>query len=263
MADDLKQLAFTMEDFLGGKPLSPSNVDLPTLRGFLEEVETLIKGDAANASLADSRVELKDGFLKVLAMVTAVLASNVQFEMGKLATTGDLDQIQNNRAKIILRWQGRVQKSPTRRYSILPMDASRQVLIVPSSRFQHQSENAWVEVEKYLTGTVENAGGKQDPNIHLSMPNSGVTLKVSASKEQLREQRENQLYKNVTLLVRAEQNMLSKSLRNIVLLSFINPPDALDKEALQTLWREGREAWKDVPSATLWVEEIRGNQERI
>lgn len=29
--------------------------------------------------------------------------------------------------------------------------------------------------------------------------------------------------------------------------------------ALQTLWKKGAVAWKNVPSATVWVEELRGN----
>ena len=34
----------------------------------------------------------------------------------------------------------------------------------------------------------------------------------------------------------------------------------VDEKALELLWKKGREAWKDVKSATGWVEELRGNQ---
>jgi hypothetical protein len=33
-----------------------------------------------------------------------------------------------------------------------------------------------------------------------------------------------------------------------------------DEKALASLWRNGREAWKDVKSATDWVEKMRGNR---
>lgn len=33
-----------------------------------------------------------------------------------------------------------------------------------------------------------------------------------------------------------------------------------DERALEMLWAKGRKAWKDVKSATKWVEELRGNQ---
>lgn len=31
------------------------------------------------------------------------------------------------------------------------------------------------------------------------------------------------------------------------------------EDALQTLWKKGAVAWKNVPSATAWVEELQGN----
>ena len=117
-----------------------------------------------------------------------------------------------------------------------------------------------MEVEKYLTGTLENQGGRQTPNIHLFMNDTGKRLTITATKEQLREQKENRLYKDVTVFVRAEQHLLNKSLRNLVLLDFIKAPEAVDEEALQTLWNQGREAWKGMPSASRWVDELRGNE---
>ncbi len=260
MAEQLSRVEFAVDDLVGGKPISPTNMDLPTLRAFLAEVEVLIKGDDTALNLANTRVELQPGSLKVVALIAATVASNLQFEMGKLAATGDLDQIQSKRAKIIEKWQARAERSTTRRYSILPMDASKAVRVAAQTHYQHQSENAWVEVEKYLTGTMETQGGRQTPNIHLFMGDTGTTLTIAASKDQLREQKENQLYHEVTVFVRAEQHLLNRSLRNVVLLNFVRPPEAVDRAELEAFWREGREAWKNVPSATRWVEELRGNE---
>lgn len=38
------------------------------------------------------------------------------------------------------------------------------------------------------------------------------------------------------------------------------PLRQVDERAWEILWTKGREAWKDVKSATEWVEELRGNQ---
>ena len=51
MPDDLSKLEFSLDDRIDGKPLNPGTVDLPTLRGFLQEVENLIKGDVPGASV--------------------------------------------------------------------------------------------------------------------------------------------------------------------------------------------------------------------
>ena len=37
------------------------------------------------------------------------------------------------------------------------------------------------------------------------------------------------------------------------------PSCEADEAALAVFWTKGREAWKDVKSATQWVEELRGN----
>ena len=38
-----------------------------------------------------------------------------------------------------------------------------------------------------------------------------------------------------------------------------NRPEMPSGESLKALWAKGAEAWKDVPNATKWVEDLRGN----
>lgn len=260
MPGDLTELDFSIEDVVGGRPLNPETVDLPTLRGFLDDVETLIKGDVPGASLADSRVRIEAGSLKLVALIAHFLAADVQADLAKLDDTGDLDAIQPKRAQVIERWQSRAQRSSNRVYSI-DLQAHRRVIrISRASRFQHGSEKVWVTVEKYLTGRVVDAGGKQDPNVHLVLTDTGESIRVDATEQQLAAEKENQLYKQVTLRVQAEQHLRTRALRHIQLIEFLPQTDEVDEQALAALWCKGREAWKDVESATGWVESLRGNQ---
>jgi hypothetical protein len=41
--------------------------------------------------------------------------------------------------------------------------------------------------------------------------------------------------------------------------SQIWPSAVVDEKALEALWKKGAEAWKNVESATEWVEKLRGN----
>ena len=118
MPNELTKLEFSLHDVVGGQPLTPENVDLPTLRSFLFEVETLIKGDVAGASLADSRVRIEKGSVRVVALVSYLLAADTRADMARLEQTGDLDVIQPRRAQIIESWQSRVRRAPSRYYSI-------------------------------------------------------------------------------------------------------------------------------------------------
>lgn len=259
MATDLKPLEFSLDDRVGGRPLTPETVDLPTLRGFLDEVETLIKGNVLSATLAESRVRIEEGSLKVVALVSALLAADVQTDLSKLSDTGDLDAIQPKRAQIIEQWQSRARRLPHRSY-VIGEGRRPKVRIGGTTTFEHGSEKAWVAVEKYLTGRVVDAGGKQNPNVHVVLSDSGTDLVVQATEQQLGEEKENQLYKEVTLRVQAEQHLRTKALRNVRLIQFLPRSADIDEEALLSLWKKGREAWKDVKSPTEWVDKLRGNR---
>lgn len=259
MPSDLSALEFALDDVIGGQRLSPETVDLPTLRGFLAEVEKLIKGDVLDASLSDSRVRIEDGSVKIVAMVAQMLAADVRADFARLAETGDLDQMQPSRAKVIESWQVRARSTPTRSYLIRSETGVAPLRVENQSQFQHGGENAWVTVEKYLTGQVVDAGGKQDPNIHLVLIDSDETVKVDATKAQLTAEKENQLYKFVTLRVQAEQHLRTHKLRDIRLIQFLPHENDPDERALATLWQKGRDAWKKVSSATGWVEDMRGH----
>ncbi len=259
MAEELTKLEFTLEDELDGKKLSPTNVDFPTLLDFLGDVKRLVLGNRTTASLADSRIFIEEGSLKALPFVAVLLASNFESEMAKLERTGDLDGIEKGRAEIIEKWQTEAQKHPRRVYYIGATNHPHRISIVNGNHgFQHKSENAWVPVEKYLTGILEDVGGKQTPNLHLSLPETRDTYPVAATKEQLGA-RQYQLYKTMTVFVGAEQHLITKRYRNIRLLEFIKADVAVDEEALGRLWQHGSEAWRDVGSASRWLDELRGN----
>lgn len=259
MSDDLRKLEFTLEDQLDGKKLSPGNVDLPTLLDFLGDVEHLVRGNRASASLSDSRVVLEEGSLKIVPLVAVALAASFEFEMAKLNRTGNLDDIEKGRADVISKWQAKTQKCPQRVYGIGTEEAAYRInVIAGGQQYRYKSESAWVPVEKYLTGNLEEAGGKQIPNLHLSLPGARETLVVAASKAQLGAWK-HQLYKAVTVFVRAEQHLLTKDLRKIQLIEIVQPNALVDENALQKLWQSGNEAWRDVVSASDWVEELRGH----
>ena len=66
----------------------------------------------------------------------------------------------------------------------------------------------------------------------------------------------------------SEQTELERSLDDVVggrtlqitnSSQFLTHSNEVDERALENLWKKGREAWRDVPSATGWVESLRGN----
>ncbi len=258
MPEKLTTLEFAVDDLVHGQPLTPETVDLPTLRGFLEDVETLIKGNHPGTTLADSRVQVKEGSLKLVTAVGALLAAEVQADLEKLESTGNLDTLHPKRAEVIERWQTRARRSPSRIYWVPLGDGSR-FRISNESRLEHFGEKEWVRVEKNLVGRVVDLGGKQNPNVHLVLPGSGKSLRVNATEEQIGAEEKNQVFKDVMLQIEAEQHLRTGELRNLRLIRFLPYTAEVDEEALARLWQKGREAWKDVGPADKWVEELRGH----
>jgi hypothetical protein len=127
------------------------------------------------------------------------------------------------------------------------------------TRFEHGNEKAWIDVETYFTGRIYNAGGKHDPNIHVDL-GQGRTICVDATEKQLADIKDNVLFKTVTLGARAEEHLLTRAIRNLQLIEFLPHSTEVDDEVLATLWKKGSQAWKNVESATDWVESIRGNK---
>lgn len=256
---ELAAIEISLEDTIKGVKLSPDTVDIPTLRLFLQEVEFLVKGEATGKPLDGSNVVIAEGSVKLKIAAAAWLISSFLGDMKKLAEGQDLDLIQPRRASIIQGWQKRAEKNPTRSYGIQTADGTAKILKIESnSGFHHKKDYAWTKVEKFIQGKVLDIGGKQSPNVHLSITGSKKEITVSASESQLSEERENRLYKEVLLRVNAEQNIITGDLKNVRLVEFVKFAE-IDEDALKLAQENGKKAWGDIKSASDWIEEMRGH----
>ena len=251
-------LAFSLHDVVEGQPLTPKNVDLLTLHQFMGEVIDLLQGDTKRAEMGHPTIAIEDGSVKLVSLVTPLVAAAFQADMQMLATSADLDSISPKRAQVIEMWQGRTTKAESkRRYSIIPA-ADRPdgmtVRIDRESAFRHRQLDNWVRAEKYITGRVVDLGGKTKPNVHLVLP-SGESIKVEASESQL--EGADYLYKAITLNVHAMEHICSGQLRDLRLIDVVRPLKEIDEDKLKTLWRKGRNAWAEITSPTEWVERLR------
>lgn len=160
---------------------------------------------------------------------------------------------------MVERWQSVAQKNPHRRYSVADQSAQVSFMIDSTSNFR-KIENAWVYVEKYLHGIVVDMGGNTKPNVHLKLEN-GMTLPPIASTQNLLAQGEqNRLYRPALLHVTAEENLLTRELRNLNLLAFEDHQPSYDDDEFNLMVERGTKAWADIPDATAWLESLRGNQ---
>jgi hypothetical protein len=252
-------LQFKLEEKRDGVDVTPDTVDLPTLRGFLEEVEGFVKGDEPNPNLRESQVKIEEGSLKVMVFVPIILAHSVTADLERVAESGDLDSMQPKRASILEKWQARSGSSESLSYSLgLENSVEPIVRISKENQLKHGQADSWVAIEKYISGRVVDQGGKKKPNVHLVLED-GSSLKVSATEALLAAEKDNHLYQEMTLRVEAEEHLQTGALRNIRLLEFQKQETEIDEEALEKLWKRGTEAWSSVKDSVKWVEELRGH----
>ena len=250
-----------MTDEIEGIHLTPNTVGLPTLSTYLAEIEKLIRGDEAASLLRKSTVGVEEGSLRIIVTVVAHLAESFGADMARLTKAAwDLDAIQQSRAQVLGNWQDQARKNPHRQYKLIADTSDRfdAFEISKETLFQHSLENSWVAVEKYLSGKVTNLGGKKRPNVHI-VGRNGKSLIVAASESQLSEQSENHLYRHSTIRVTAEENLVTRELRNLQLIEFCSASTTVDEQGLERLWNRGKAAWSDVEDVSDWIAEIRGH----
>lgn len=133
----------------------------------------------------------------------------------------------------------------------------RPIEINAESDYHADDADQWVQVERYIRGEIQDLGGVTKANAHVKLPD-GRTLNVTTEREVLRDDTVNRLYKLAMMRIKAEYNVLTRELRNARLLEFVEYAPSINDDDLARLTRRGAVAWKDVPNATTWVDELRG-----
>lgn len=253
----INQLRFAVNDIINNDDVSPARVPLALLGEFQKDVADFLKGSSRDVNPADVLISIEEGSLALVAtgLLTAI---TLWTDLDHLKSSDSLNLIDSKRAAVVERWQASAQKNPHRKYSVADQSGQISFSIDSTSNF-HRVEDVWVYVEKYLHGTVVDMGGSTKPNVHLKLEN-GMTLPPIASTQDLLAQGEqNRLYRPALLHVTAEENLLTRELRNLNLLAFEDNQPSYNDDEFNQMVERGTKAWADVPDATAWLENLRGN----
>jgi hypothetical protein len=252
------QLRFAVNDIIDNDDVSPARVPLALLGEFQKDVADFLKGSNRDVDPAGVLISIENGSLALVATGGLLTAITLWTDLDHLKSTDSLNLIDPKRASVVERWQSIAQKNPHRRYSIFDQSGQISFSIDSTSNF-HRVEDVWVYVEKYLHGTIVDMGGNNKPNVHLKLEN-GMTLPPIASTQDLLAQGEqNRLYRPALLHVTAEENLLTRELRNLNLLAFEDNQPSYNDDEFNQMVERGTKAWADVPDATAWLENLRGN----
>lgn len=249
-------ITFAFSDASKGYESSPDRVALGSLREFTREVEDFLRGDDKEVDTAALTVALIPGSLGIRTEPLSAAAS-VMRDLRRLAGS-QLVQVESERRRnIVLGWQRRARSTRRLSYRIEAAFLETALRIDASTDFHADDADQWVRVERYMRGEVVEIGGVRNTNAHIKLPN-GATLQVDATREQLREDRINRLFKPAMVRFRAEFNVSSGEYRDAQLIAFAEYEPRFDAEQFERLTERGSQAWADVSDAADWVEALRG-----
>lgn len=253
---EAQRITIALIDHSGGFEVTPERVRLGDLAEFSSDVASFLRGEGKDVDTKTLEVSVRKGSL---AIETAPLLSAPGLFRDLRALLGGelLDNLDAQRREVMERWQKSARQSRQVAYRISAPFLDRPIVVSAESDFHADDADQWVQVERYIRGEIQDLGGASKANAHVKLPD-GRTLKVTAERDVLRDDTVNRLYKLAMLRIKAEYNVLTRELRNARLVEFVEYAPRVDEEELVRLTRRGATAWRDVPDATAWVDELRG-----
>ena len=257
-----RTLYFSINDTIQDAQISLGNLSLPIISELAEAVTKFIKG-SSTVDLSSVRVSIKESSFAIAVEPSPIVAPAIA-DYDAIKKSGNLNNIDIVRAKIIADFQDKAKKNPDRSYTIsdnsdMTKASSGIIIINNESDYRTPIEDQWVQTETYIYGVVYDMGGKNKSNVHLTLQN-GDSIKIDAETASLAEDKENRLYKDQLVRIKAEQNLRTKKLRNESLVSFEKYKPHFDENEFKAVSEKVKSSWADVPDITVWVESIRGNR---
>ena len=235
--------------------ISPERVPMAVLREFAKDAEDLLRGDGKSVDTNALEVKIVKGSLQFVTQ--PVSSADLFSDLQSLLTSQLLDNLQAKRREVVAKWQKLTRSSRQIQIKISGAWSQREIVISSDSDYRSDDADQWVRVERYLRGEIFDMGGKQTANAHMLLPD-GTRLTVQTSKDAIRADKTNRLYKPAMVRIRAEYNVQTREYRDAKLIEFVEHDFKFDPDAFERMTTRGTAAWKDVPNAADWVNSLRG-----
>ncbi|MEI7867096.1 MAG: hypothetical protein WCI11_04325 [Candidatus Methylumidiphilus sp.] len=255
--NSIDQLRFAISDRINDGEISPSHITLMLLGEFQKDVSDFLKGSNRDVDPSKVLVSIEEGSLAFVA--TGLLAASTLWaDLEHLKSADSLNSIDSKRAIVVERWQSLAQKNPHRRYSVV--NQLSQILFKVDSTSNFCKEDSWVQVEKYLHGIVFDIGGNTKANVHIKLENGETLPPIASTHDYLEKYGQDRLYRPALLHVTAEENLLTKELRNLSLLAFESHQPSYDDYEFNIMVERGSKAWSEVINSSAWLDDLRGSR---
>ena len=251
----LGEIEIHIEGKVGAQKLTPALVDIEEIRAILDEAADLLFPTEKRSQRPVISYEIVEGSVRHRFRTLMQTVIGFGAVIAQVGTEGQIDFLHERTAAAIESFQRLAREKDY----VVTLLANQQSLRIDRTTHYERQHQVWVEAEFYLYGELINAGGKNNPNIHLDTKEHG-TLRIAVDKDYLKQGEKNLLYKKFGVRVAGRQNLQTfemdpNSLRFIELLDH---DGAYSQAYLDSLLQRAGPAWAGVGDADAWLTELRG-----
>lgn len=250
------EIVIHIEDSSRKGRVSMESFDIKEVRKLLDEVETLLfPNSKTNRPIISYSVE--PGSVKNIFKTSKQAVVEFGAVISLISSQNSLVGIEQKMARSIENLQKTaVAKGYDIDINIVGDDVST-LQITPNTRFFIESE-IWVDTMLFLYGTIVDAGGKTNSNIHI-VTSDGKSYLINTSKEQLHSIDKNLLYREFGIQVTGKQRIDSGEIddKSLFLVSIFDYDSNYDEKYIKELVCRAKYTWSDILDVDDWVRNMR------
>ena len=240
----------------GNESLSPDNFDIREVKKLLDGIEDMLYPNNKQARPTIT-YSVESGSVRNIFRTSLQAVASFTAILNMIVAQQSIDNLEVTTARAFETIQQSAKQS-NYSFEFMTSQVEEAILKITPDTNYFRNEDLWADAEFFFYGELTNAGGKNDPNIHLVTKEAG-TLLIDVDKEFLKQQDENILYKEYGVRVQGKQNIATGELdkRNLKLIDLVDYNSRFDEQYLSTLISKVGDKFSGI-DVDNWINEIRG-----
>ena len=238
------QVMIHIEGKSGAENLSPENYDITLMQTVLGFAITLLDLDKRKERPVTT-YHIERGSVNNVFTTSKQKAVEFASVLALITNTGSIDQLDAKTAVAFEEIQ-RFAIQNNFKVNISSSESTEHVVHITPMTYFRRTDNLWADAEIYYYGTLVDAGGKKNSNIHLDTKDG--LIRIEADKDLLTNIKGNPLYRKFGVHVLAKQNIISGEVdrSSLKLIDILEYEPKFDMTYLEKLIEASTPIWKGI-----------------
>jgi HSP20 family molecular chaperone IbpA len=256
--NEMSNIEFIIRGKYNNSEISPSNIPLSLLEDFTSDIYNLLNS-IPEITKDDISVSIEKGSFKIKTIIALIAINTIQVDILTLTETKNFNTINKKRSDIFENWINKSKAQNTLEFEI-KLNNKKSYIFNSKTEIIRNVNEIWSNSELYVYGELIDIGGASSSNMHIRQ-DDGKILVINCTKNDLEKQKENRIYQNVAIRVKADQNIKTGEIKNLFFVEFIDYNPEYNEEEFLKLVEKGKNSWKDIDNHIDWIRKLRSNDE--